>query len=105
MENEHYRDDLKEFWSNRKRAREERDKQLAELPFSEKIAITESLQREARAIESAKCNTIGLGVTSPDALNHYPPEIIFTQSDFDAALNKVFPSTQELQDDQESSET
>ena len=105
MKNDNYQNDLKEFWGNRKRAREERDKQLAELSFSEKIAITESLQKDAKALENAKSDTIGLNVVSPDAVNALSLDLPFTQEDFNEALNKVFPFTQELQANQESSKT
>lgn len=105
MTNQNYQNDLKGFWGKRKQAREERDKGLAELSFSEKIAITESLQKDGRALQNAKSDTIGLNVTSPDAVNDLSLDLPFTQENFDEALNKVFPFTQELQDEQESSQT
>ena len=105
MKNDNYQNDLKKFWENRKQAREERDKGLAELSFSEKIAITESLQRDGRALQNAKRDTIGLSLTSPDAVNTLSRDLLFTQEDFEKALNKVFPFTRELQADQESSKT
>ena len=105
MKKENYQSDLKGFWENRKKAREERDKQLAELPFSDKVAITESLQKDAKAIESATSDSIGLWVTSPDAVNEIFLNLSFTQEDFEEALNKVFPFTETLRDEQELSRT
>lgn len=105
MKKDSYQNDLKEFWENHKRAREERDKELTGLSFSEKIVITESLQKDGKALQNAKSGTTGLGVTSPDAANELSLDLPFTQEDFEGALNRVFPFTQELQDEQESSKT
>lgn len=69
MKNGSYQSDLRKFWENRKQAREERDRQLAELPFSDKVAIVKSLQKDAKAIENATMDSIGLRVKSPDAVN------------------------------------
>jgi len=105
MKNNNSQRDLKEFWDSRRRAREERDKRLAELSFSEKIAITESLQKDALALQNAKSDVIGLRITSPNAVNNLSLELPFTQQDFNDALNRIFPFTQELQDEQELSQT
>ncbi len=50
---------------------------------------------------------IGLGLEEipPEASNDLNLESSFTQKDFEDALAKVFPFTEELQADQESSKT
>lgn len=107
MDNIYYLNDSKKFWENREKAREERDKRLARLTFSEKVAITEKLQKDEEALRFAKQEPkqFGLGVIPPDAMNELSIELPFTQAEFEEALDKVFPFTQELQADQESSKT
>ena len=55
-----------------------------------------------KAVEQEK---FGLGELPPDASNMLFLDPSFTKKDFEAALKKVFPFTQTLQDDQEASET
>ena len=107
MNNTYYLKDSENFWGNREKAREARDKRLARLPFSEKVAITEKLQIDYQVLRNAKGEPkqFGLGEISPDAMNELSIEQPFTQEDFEEALNKVFPFTQELQADQELSKT
>ena len=107
MENTYYLKDSKKFWETHKKAREARDKRLAELPFSIKVTITEKLQTDSEALRNArvKSKQFGLGEISPDAMNELSIEQPFTQEDFKEALNKVFPFAGELQADQESSKT
>lgn len=47
----------------------------------------------------------GLGQIPPDASNELHLDPTFTKEDFEEALNKVFPFTLALPEDQESSET
>ena len=107
MDNVYYLKDSKKFWETHEKAREARDKRLARLPFSEKVAITEKLQTDSEVLQKAKGKPIqfGLGEIPPDAMNELSIEQPFTQEDFEEALKKVFPFTQELQADQESSKT
>jgi len=106
MGKDFYLKDSKKFWETRKKAREEREKRLARLPFSEKAAIVEKLQIDYEALRNTRKNPeqFGLGEL-PDATNELSIEYPFTQVDFEEALNKVFSFTQELQSDQESSKT
>ncbi len=107
MENTYYLKDSKKFWETREKAREARDKRLAELPFSIKVTITEKLQTDSEVLRNAKGKSkhFGLGGIPPDAMNELSIEQPFTQENFEEALNKVFPFTGELQADQESSKT
>ena len=47
----------------------------------------------------------GLGELSPDASNVASLDLSFTKKDFEEALKKVFPLSQALLDDEESSKT
>ena len=107
MDNVFSQQDSKRFWEKHNKGRQARDKQLAGLPFSEKVAMTEKLQADYEVLRNSKEDSgqFGLGEMSPDAMNELSIERRFTQGDFDEALNKVFPFTQELQGDQESSGT
>ncbi len=104
MANNYYLKDSKRFWETRKKAREAKDKRLTRLPVSEKAAIAERIQADYELLQNAKDETKHFGLGDiPDAANELSIELSFTQSDFQEASNKVFPFTQELQADQESS--
>ncbi len=106
MDNVYYLKDSKKFWGTREKAREAKDKRLARLPFSEKVAMTEKIQADYELLRNAKGKTKQFGLGDiPDATNELSIELPFTEEDFAEALNKVFPFTQELQADQESSKT
>lgn len=106
MDNIYYTKDSKKFWETHKKARHIRDKKLAKLPFSEKTAMAERIQADYEVLRNARdeSNQFGLG-DIPDATNELSTELSCTQSDFEEALNKLFPFTQELQADRESSKT
>ena len=102
----YYLKDSKKFWENYDKAREERDKKIARLPFSEKAAMAEKIQADYEVLRNAKDESkqFGLGDIH-DATNELSIELPSSPSDFEEALNKVFPFTQELQADRESSKT
>jgi len=105
MDSNYYLKDSKEFWGKREKAREAKDKRLARLPFSEKVAMTEKIQADYELLRNAReTNQFGLG-DIPEAMNELSIELPFIQADYEEALKKVFPFTQELQADQESSKT
>ena len=91
MSKDYYLKDSKKYWETYKKAREARDKELAKLPFSEKVAITEKLQIDAEVLRNAKEKPIGLGETPLEAVNKVSIKQPFLQHDFEAALDKVFP--------------
>lgn len=64
-------EELKKFWETHKGAKEALIEELARLPFAEKVAITERLQRDAEALQEAKERPIGLGETPLEAVNEY----------------------------------
>ena len=106
MDNMYYLKDSKKFWETHKKARQVRDKKLTKLPFSEKTAMAERIQADYEVLQNAKDESkqFGLGDIL-DATNALSTELCFTPSDFEQALDKVFPFTQELQADRESSKT
>lgn len=107
MNNNHYLEDSKKFWGNYEKAREERDKKLARLPFSEKAAIVEKLQTDYEALQNTKKEKLeqfGFEMP-PDASNVVSLDLSFTKEAFEGALEKVFPLSQALLDDEESLRT
>ena len=84
-----YLKDSKKFWGTYKKARGERDKKLAELPFSEKAAMTEKIQADYEVLRNAQGESkqFGLGEISPDAMNELSIKQPFTQKDFENALD------------------
>jgi len=102
----YYLKDSKKFWETHKKARQAKDKKLAKLPFSEKTAMAEKIQADYEVLRNAKDESKQFGLGDiPDATNELSTELPFTPLDFEEALNKVFPFTQELQADRESSKT
>jgi len=107
MDNNNYLEDSKKFWGNYEKAREERDNKLARLPFSEKAAIVEKLQTDYEALQNTKKEKpeqFGFEMP-PDASNVVSLDLPFTKEAFEGALKKVFPLSQALIDDEESSKT
>jgi len=106
MDNVFYLKDSEKFWETHKKARKARDRRLARFPFSEKVIMAEKLQMDYEILRNAgaEAKQFGLG-DIPDAMNEVSIELPFSQIDFGEALNKVFPFTQELQADEESSRT
>ena len=101
----YYLKDSKKFWETHKKARQVKDKKIARLPFSEKAAMAEKIQADYEVLRNAKDESKQFGLGDiPDATNELSTELPFTPSDFEEALNKVFPFTQELQADLESLE-
>ena len=102
----YYPKDSKKFWETHKKARQVKDKKIARLPFSEKAAMAEKIQADYEVLRNAKDESkqFGLGDIL-DATNELSIELPSTPADFEEALNKVFPFTQELQADRESSKT
>jgi hypothetical protein len=100
----YYPKDSKKFWETHNKARQIRDKKLANLPFAEKTAIAERIQADYEALRNAndESRQFGLGYI-PDATNELRIELSFTPSDFEEAINELFPFTQELQANLESS--
>lgn len=103
MNEANYLKDSEKFWETHRQAKEKRNKKLASLSFSEKTDITERLQMDYEILQNAK-EQFGLGKVA-NSETDISVEHIFTQADFDNALNKVFPFTQELQAGQESPKT
>ncbi len=103
MSEVNYLKDSEKFWGTHRKAREVRNKKLASLSFSEKTDITERLQMDYEILQNTH-EQFGLGEVS-NSETEISVEHTFTQADFDNALNKIFPFTQELQADQESSQT
>ncbi len=54
MKKVNYVKDTKAFWQERKRARQNLDKKLSSLPFSEKLVITEKMRENHGALHRAK---------------------------------------------------
>ena len=106
MSNIYYLKDSKKFWETHKNARQLRDKKLTKLPFSKKTAMAERIQADYEVLRNSKDDSkqFGLGVIL-DAANELSIELSFTPSDFEEALNELFPFTQELQAYLESSKT
>jgi hypothetical protein len=104
MVNIYYLKDSKKFWETHKKARQLRDKKLAKLPFSEKTAISERIQADYEVLRNSndESKQFGLG-DIPHATNELSIELSFTPSDFEEAINELFPFTQELQANLESS--
>lgn len=96
MESKSYQNDLKKFWENRNRAREKRDEEMARLPFSEKIAIIENLQRDGKLIQAARDQIIGLRITNSDVVN----ELRVNESFSTSAFEQDFPFTEQLRSPQ-----
>ena len=90
MKNKNYQNDLKKFWEKHDQARKGRDEYLTGLTFSEKIAITENLLMNGRAIRNIKADIIGLNIKSPDAVNTVPLEMPFTHDEFGLSLQNEF---------------
>lgn len=105
MDEVNYLKDSKKFWGIYKKARGERDKKLAALPFSEKAAITEKLQIDYEVLQNTKGkpSQFGFGKMPPDVSNVVSLDLPFTKEAFEGALDKVFPLSQALLDDEESS--
>lgn len=98
--NIYYLKGSRKFWETHERARKAKDKKLARLPFSEKAAIAEKIQADYEVLRNARDESKQFGLGDiPDATNELSIESPFAQSDFEEALNKVFPFTQELQAD------
>jgi hypothetical protein len=54
MSRGNYTKDSSKFWEGRKNARATRDEKLTRLPFSQKVAIVESLQSDRISLRNAK---------------------------------------------------
>ena len=92
MKNGNYQNDLKKFWEKHNQARNGRDEYLTGLTFSEKIAITENLLMNGRAIKGIKADILGLNIKSPDAVNIVPLEMPLHQDEFGISLqSEIFP--------------
>ena len=104
VHNMYYPKDSKKFWETHNKARQIRDKKLANLPFAEKTAIAERIQADYEALRNAKDESkqFGLGYI-PDATNELRIEFCFIPSFFEEALDDLFPFTHEIQAHRQSS--
>ena len=107
MDKDNYLKDSKKFWGNYEKARKEQDNKLARLPFSEKAAIVAKLQTDYKVLQNTqeKPGQFGLGEIPPGASNVVSLDLPFTKEVFEGALEKVFPLSQALLDNEESSKT
>jgi len=91
MSKANYQNDLMNFWKYRKEAREESDKKIAELTFSEKIAITEKLLEKGKSLIGLKNSSIAFDLHSPDAMTELSSESLSNKEEFNNLLYIEFP--------------
>ena len=90
-----YLKNSKKFWENHRQSKENRNKIMKNLSFSEKADITEMLQTDYELLQDAR-EQFGLGEVSSSETK-VSSERTFSQADFNNALNKGFTFTQDLQ--------
>ena len=75
------KDEERIFWEKHEEARAQRDKKLARLPFSEKLAILERLKIDCEVLQNAKEELVGLRMPN-SACNTLPADCSSTGVDW-----------------------